>query len=256
MHRRFIFGGLFILTGMLFLSGCVATRKFVRNEIVPVNQKITEVDNKTRENAERIDGVDRKATQGIADARTAAATAQTAAQAADGKAVAAQTTATAAQAAAATADGKAVQANTAVTAANTRITAVDAKFNTLDRYDAGPLQTIMFKVGSAVLDDTAMKALDTIAGQVSGMPRGYVVEIQGFASSDGAELLNLNLSQKRADAVQRYLVSKNVPLFRISMLGLGEEKPVADNKTRDGRIQNRRVEVRVLRAQGMTAGND
>ena len=58
---------------------------------------------------------------------------------------------------------------------------------------------------------------------------------------------NVTLSERRAEAVQRYLVGKNVPLFRISIVGLGVDKPVGDNKTRDGRAQNRRVEVRVLR---------
>jgi outer membrane protein OmpA-like peptidoglycan-associated protein len=48
--------------------------------------------------------------------------------------------------------------------------------------------------------------------------------------------------------VQRYLVSKNVPLYRISIVGLGKDNPVADNKTNQGRAQNRRVEVRVLKA--------
>jgi OOP family OmpA-OmpF porin len=93
-----------------------------------------------------------------------------------------------------------------------------------------------------------MKSLDNIAGQVSGLKTGYVVEIQGFASADGGASENLALSEKRADAALRYLVSKNVPMFRISNLGLGTEKPVGDNKTRDGRTQNRRVEVRVMQS--------
>jgi outer membrane protein OmpA-like peptidoglycan-associated protein len=83
---------------------------------------------------------------------------------------------------------------------------------------------------------------------VSSLQAGFLIEIQGFASAEGDEGYNVSLSERRADVVQRYLVSKNVPLFRISNVGLGAEKPVGDNKTRAGREQNRRVEVRLLRA--------
>jgi OOP family OmpA-OmpF porin len=234
------------LAGALLLSGC-ATKKYVREQIAAVDTKVGDLTKQTRENAEKIDAVDVRAKQGIADA----AKAQTAAAAADTRAGQAQTAAQGAQTTATGAQTSATTANNGVTAANTRITTVETRINNLniDRYTAGPATTVTFKVGSATLDDAGKKALDGIASQVSSLNAGFLVEIQGFASSEGTEAQNLTLSQNRANAVQRYLVGKNVPLFRISMAGLGVEKPVADNKTKDGREQNRRVEVRVMRLQ-------
>lgn len=246
MYRRFAVS---IFAATLLLAGC-STKKWVRQQTDPINTKVTTVENQTRENAERIDAVDRRATQGITDANSAAAKAATAAQAADTRAGQAQTAATTAQTAATGAQKTADTANQGVQQATTRIAAVDNRVTTLiqDQYTASGSQTLLFKVGSAKLDDEAMKALDSVASQVSGLRVGYVVEIQGFASADGGAEYNLGLSQERAEAAQRYLVGKNVPLFRISMLGLGIDKPVGDNKTRAGREQNRRVEVRVMRA--------
>lgn len=238
--------GMFALAGVLVLSGC-ATQKYVREQIATVDTRVTTVSNQTRENAEKIDAVDVRARQGITDASAA----RTAAAAADTRAGQAQTAATGAQTTAAGAQTSATTANNGVTAANTRITTVETRINNLniDRYTAGPAQTVTFKVGSAALDDAAKRTLDGVAGGVTNLNAGYLVEIQGFASSEGGDKVNLPLSQNRADAVQRYLVGKNVPLFRINMAGLGVEKPVGDNQTRAGREQNRRVEVRVLRLQ-------
>jgi outer membrane protein OmpA-like peptidoglycan-associated protein len=229
--------GIFMLAGMLVLSGC-ATKKFVRNEIAPLDTRIGEVSNATTENRERIDAVDQRAQQGI-QAANASATQQfnTANQAAQ----AAQTAANAAAQQAAT-------ANQGVQTANNRINTIENRIAGLDRYTAGQARNVTFAVGSSTLTPEAMATLDMIAGEVSGMPSGYLVEIQGFADSTGSESFNITLSQHRAENVLRYLVSKNVPLFRVSIIGLGEVNPVADNSTRAGREQNRRVEVRVLRA--------
>ena len=79
----------------------------------------------------------------------------------------------------------------------------------------------------------------------------YVVEVQGFTDRTGSKLYNLQLSERRADAVVRYLTAeKNVPLVRIHRIGYGIDKPTAPNNTRKGRKENRRVEVRVLTPQG------
>ena len=246
MHRRFAIS---IFAGILLLTGC-STRGWVRRQTEPIQEQVTKLDNQSKENAERIDAVDRRATQGITDANSAAAKAATAAQAADTRAGQAQTAATAAQTAASGAQQTANTANQGVQAATTRINTVDTRVTTLvqDQYTAAGSETLLFKVNSAKLEPEAMKALDGIASQVTGLRVGYVVEIQGFASADGGTDYNLALSQDRAEAAQRYLVSKNVPLFRISMLGLGVDNPVGDNKTRAGREQNRRVEVRVMRS--------
>jgi outer membrane protein OmpA-like peptidoglycan-associated protein len=242
---RFTIVGVFALG--LVVSSC-ASKGYVRKEVGAVDTKITArvntVETTGRENAEKIDAVDVRARQGITDAagaRGAAAAADTKATGAQTAATAAQTTATAAQTAAAT-------ANQGVAAAGTRITTVETKINNLDKYTAGPTQSVLFKLGASTLDDAGKMVLDGVASQVSSLASGFIIEIQGFASADGDENYNVTLSERRAEAVQRYLVSKDVPLFRISIVGLGVDKPVGDNKTRAGREQNRRVEVKVLRS--------
>lgn len=247
VSRQVTILGVSALSAMLMISGC-ATKKYVREQtgavdtkLTGVSGKLTEVEGRTRENSERIDAVDRRAQQGITDARTAAT-------AADTKATQAQTSATAAQTTATTAQQTATTANQGVAAANTRIQTVETRIGNLDKYTAGPTQTVTFKVNSSTLDDAAKSTLDGVASQVSSLASGFMIEIQGFASSEGDANYNIGLSERRAEAVQRYLVSKNVPLFRISIVGLGVDKPVGDNKTKPGREQNRRVEVRVLRS--------
>ena len=239
--RRFSVPGILALTGIMTLSGC-ATHKFVREEIAKITPQITEAQNAAKENAERIDAVDRRATAGITAAQ----------QAADRANTAAQTAQTAAQAA----DRKADTANQGVQQASNRINTLETRIASMnDNYTAGETQTVVFVVNSSVLTDEGKSTLDRIAGTVAGQRTGYMVEIQGFTDDSGAENYNDALSQRRAESVQRYLVSKSVPLYRISMVGLGEANPVADNNTRAGREQNRRVEVKVLKAAGSAATN-
>jgi outer membrane protein OmpA-like peptidoglycan-associated protein len=222
------------LTLSVLLTGCAKksyVNKTVDEKLAPVNKQVTDLSAAVKDNSERIDAVDRRATEGITGVRTAATAAQT-------TATAAQTTATQANTAAAT-------ANQGLTAANNRITVVDTKVTNMDRYTAGPIQTVLFKVNSSVLSDDAKKVLDGVAGPIASLAAGYQVEIQGFASAEGGEAINVAVSQARALAVQRYLVSKGVALIRMSILGMG---PVGSSKTKAEREQNRKVEVRVFRA--------
>jgi outer membrane protein OmpA-like peptidoglycan-associated protein len=82
-----------------------------------------------------------------------------------------------------------------------------------------------------------------------------VLEVQGYADSRGSIARNRALSQRRADAVIRYLVENhNIPLRRIvTPYGFGEMNPVAENETREGRAQNRRVEIKLLVNRGLTS---
>jgi OmpA-OmpF porin, OOP family len=127
----------------------------------------------------------------------------------------------------------------------------------LDDYEATKSVTVNFKVASAVLSPEAKLALDEIATQAKN-EKGFVIEVDGFASSEGKTDYNRELSKRRSDAVVQYLAENHmIPLRRIIMpFGYGEAQPIADNTTREGRQQNRRVEVKILSNKGLnsTAG--
>jgi len=242
-NRRWSVLGVLILAGMMVLSGC-ASRKYVRNQVSTLEPAIQEANNGVKENAERIDAVDRRAQQGV-----------TAAGAADAKATQAGQAAQAANTAAQAAQRQADTANQGVQQANNRINTVETRINNLnfsDNYTASGTQTVLFTLNSSALSNDAKATLDKVAMDASALRDRYLIELQGFTDSTGSENYNINLSQRRAESVLRYLVTKNIPLFRVSIVGLGKENPVADNKTRQGRDQNRRVEVRLLKAVANT----
>ncbi|HJQ22881.1 MAG TPA: OmpA family protein [Blastocatellia bacterium] len=127
------------------------------------------------------------------------------------------------------------------------------RISSLDDFEEKNTANILFKVGSAVLSEEGKATLDQLATAAKS-EKGYVIEVRGFASSDGSESLNDRLSERRADAVMRYLAQHEIPLRRIVLpFGYGEAMPVADNSTRDGRKQNRRVEVKLMVNRGLTS---
>ncbi|HEX8501506.1 MAG TPA: OmpA family protein [Pyrinomonadaceae bacterium] len=151
--------------------------------------------------------------------------------------------------------GGAKAAQETADAAVAGVNATNERISALDDYQSQNSQSILFKVGSATLSPEAKQQLDQIAQQAGGA-KGYVLQVSGFASSDGSTEANRRLSQRRAETVIRYLVENhNIPLRRIiTPYGYGELQPVADNTSREGREQNRRVEVQVLVSRGLTQG--
>jgi OmpA-OmpF porin, OOP family len=137
--------------------------------------------------------------------------------------------------------------------ANERINVANDRISSLDDYEARQTITINFKQGSAVLSKEAKAALDEIANQAKN-EKGHVIQVAGFASADGNESLNRRLSQRRAEAVMSYLIENHDISQRriITPLGFGEARAVADNNTREGRKENRRVEVAILVSKGLT----
>jgi OmpA-OmpF porin, OOP family len=142
--------------------------------------------------------------------------------------------------------------------ANERITTttetLNSRISSLDDYEAAKTIALNFKVGSAVLSTDAKAALDEIAAQAKN-EKGYVIQVAGFASADGNETLNRRLSQRRAETVMSYLIENHDISQRriITPLGYGESRPAADNSTREGRKENRRVEVAILVSKGLLA---
>src|SRR6266571_2074753 len=149
--------------------------------------------------------------------------------------------------------GGAKAAQETADAAVAGVNATNDRISALDDYTPQETAAVNFRVGSAMLNAEGKTKLDEIATKALNA-KGYVLEVTGFADSTGSTARNRLLSQRRADAVIRYLVEQHqIPLRRIvTPYGFGESNPIADNKTRDGRAQNRRVEVKVLVNKGLT----
>jgi outer membrane protein OmpA-like peptidoglycan-associated protein len=108
------------------------------------------------------------------------------------------------------------------------------------------LDRVYFKTGKAELDRRSFKLLDNIASVLKAHPEIARIRIEGHTDDQGPDDKNKELSQKRAEAVAVYLVNKGVELERLEPVGFGEEKPIADNKTRAGKAENRRVEFNIV----------
>jgi OOP family OmpA-OmpF porin len=134
------------------------------------------------------------------------------------------------------------------------VNATNERISSLDDYEPQTVAAVNFKSGSFILMPDSKTKLDDIATKALNA-KGYVLEVSGYADTTGSIERNRVLSQRRADAVIRYLVENhNIPLRRIiTPYGYGETHPVADNESRDGRAQNRRVEIKLLVNKGLTA---
>ena len=133
------------------------------------------------------------------------------------------------------------------------IASTDQRISALDDYDVLKTATVYFAVNKVDLSPEARASLDELAASAPGA-KNYTIEVQGFTDSTGDFDKNLELSQRRANAVVQYLAVKHdIPLRRITTpMGYGSTKSVADQNTAEGRAQNRRVEVSVLVNKGLT----
>jgi OmpA-OmpF porin, OOP family len=147
------------------------------------------------------------------------------------------------------------QVKTSADQANQGVTDVNARVTNLDNYESKDSVTVYFKINSTTLSAEAKKDLDDIA-QKALNEKGYVIEVAGFADKTGGLALNQDLSERRANAVIRYLEQQgNIPIHRIlTPAGMGISHEAGDNGTAAGRKLNRRVEVKVLVNQGVVSG--
>jgi outer membrane protein OmpA-like peptidoglycan-associated protein len=152
-----------------------------------------------------------------------------------------------------TAKGGARAAQQTADAAVAGVNETNERISALDDYVPQTTTAVNFKVNSAVLSADAKTKLDELATKALNT-KGYVIEVAGFTDATGSLQKNRILSQNRADAVIRYLVENHqIPLRRVvTPYGYGKTNPVADNTTREGREQNRRVEVKLLVNKGLT----
>ena len=133
--------------------------------------------------------------------------------------------------------------------------ATNERISALDDYEPQTVLAVNFKTGSAILSADAKTKLDELATKALNA-KGYVLEVSGFTDSTGSVARNRALSQRRADNVIRYLVENHqIPLRRIvTPYGFGETNAIAENNSRTGRAENRRVEVKLLVNKGLIQG--
>jgi OmpA-OmpF porin, OOP family len=104
---------------------------------------------------------------------------------------------------------------------------------------------VLFDFDKSVVKPDGKSKLDDLSGKIRGINLEVVIAI-GHADSIGGDAYNQKLSVRRAESVKAYLVSKGIEANRIYTEGKGEKQPVADNRTKDGRAKNRRVEIEVI----------
>lgn len=227
MRKTFVTASLLALT--VAVAPACATKKFVRTSVGEVNTKVDtlsgtveETQARTKANEGRIGEVDSKAEmagKSAAEARSAADAAAMAAKDANAKAAAV--------------DARAGAIETATRRLVYEVTLSEDQGN--------------FKFGKTDLPDEAKARIDEVIGQLKADPKGVYIEIEGHTDNVGSKMTNEHLGMERAETVKRYIYEQHqVPLHKINVISYGEDKPVAPNKTRDGRAQNRRVVIRVL----------
>jgi OmpA-OmpF porin, OOP family len=217
------------LTVLMALSiaasvGCT-TKNYVRQETTPLINKTNELDDLTAKNSKDIKDVDARAQAGIQQVQTKAAEVDQKAQAAG---------------------QQADQAQTLATNAVNRVDTLQNAVANLDNYRVVTATSVHFGFDKDGLTADAKAALDQVANDVPNT-KGFIITIEGGTDSVGDSEYNYALSQRRARAVIQYLASQHsIPAHKIYLIGLGKDKPVESNNTREGRAKNRRVEVRLM----------
>ena len=243
--RYFAFG-LFLCSMIGLSSGCVASRKFVRGEVhttadqlnariektdgnvKEINDRVGNLDARTNEHGRRLDSLNGDLQKTNSDLQKTNGDMQTTSE-----------RTSQAQAAAQGAQSVADQANG-------RVVTLEENFQNRNQYNVATEKFITFRFGSDDLDKIYISTLDEVA-QVASQNPDAVIVLEGRTDSMGDETYNIQLGERRAEAVKRYLVvEKSVPMYRIHQTSFGASRPIADNKSREGREKNRVVAVSVL----------
>jgi outer membrane protein OmpA-like peptidoglycan-associated protein len=223
---------------LLLGTGC-ATKKHVRQVVGPVEARVAQTEKRNTEQQAAIGELENsvsRADERAMDAERKARAAGEAAQVAHNRADQAQ--------------GRADQAHTLAEGGRSLAESTRARLTqvteNIDNYKLVTSENILFGLNKYNLTKDTQAQLDQAVSQLQNA-KNFVLEIEGFTDATGSAANNLELSRRRADSVVRYLtVQHNIPLRKINVVGVGEEDPTADNKTREGRKQARRVEIRVF----------
>ena len=226
-------------------TGC-ATKKYVAKSIAPVEARVTTTEAKNGEQdkalagqSKQIEDLDRdlsRTKEHLTDTDKQVATVAAAAKNAGDRADAANRAA----------DGARGLAEQGIDRTKQLGRSVERTIDATNNFQMKKSATVLFGFNQTTLNDEAKALLDDFAKQIDGNDR-YVVEVQGFTDKIGPAATNEAISQARATAVSRYLINDHkVSVRSISAIGSGYASPVGDDKTTEGRKENRRVEIRLF----------
>jgi outer membrane protein OmpA-like peptidoglycan-associated protein len=216
-------------------AGCIATRKFVRNDVKPVSTKVDQVAQQSdqqgqqiKDTSSKLDQTNQQVQQNVTDI---SATKEIA-------------------------TGADSRSTDALNKANEDASGLNDLHNVvanLEDYKVNDEAAVHFGFNKDQLTTDDKDQLDKVAGEVQNLPR-YFITVEGFTDQTGPATYNEDLSRRRANHVVEYLVGmKDIPLYRIHVIGLGKQKLVNDGKTRKDRAESRRVEVSLYSAPALPA---
>lgn len=216
------FPGVVLVAGALLLGGC-ATKKYVQQQVQPVSQKVDAVDSKLTKTQEQVDSQEKEISAVGETAKSADSKADIAGQKVDAI------------------PGKMDQMRSQMTGE------MNSALGNLDDYKSVTQASVNFKTNKSDLSDEAIAAIDGLVQHASGVKR-YFITLEGHADPRGTSAHNLELSRRRAESVQRELVSKgNVPVFRIQLVGMGEEKAMSGERpSKEDLAKDRRVDLTLM----------
>jgi len=232
MSKAILSATITLALGSMFITGC-ATKNYVKKSITPVDQKIDQVDKSSQSRDQSQVADINKTNQAIDETDKKLSATDEIAKTAD-----------------TTSKGAMAKSNQ-----NTKdINDLRTVIANIDDYKPAGQTVVHFAVAKDTLTKDEKAKLDEVATQVGGQAR-YFITVMGFTDQTGDKAFNDQLSRSRANQVISYLVgSHDIPVYRIHMVGLGDQKLIDEGKGRKAREASRRVEITVYTAKPLTAG--
>jgi len=234
MSKASLSATIVLTVGSMFIVGC-ATKGYVRNTVTPIDQKIDQVDQNSQKRDSQQSADLNKTNQQVDEDETKLSRTDEIAKTADD-----------------TSKGAMSKSNQNAKDLND-LRGVVANIDDYKPVDQAVV--VHFGVNKDTLTKDEKAKLDDVASKVGSLQR-YFITIEGFTDQTGSAAYNDQLSRERANAVISYLVgSHDVPVYRIHMVGLGEQKLIDEGKGKKAREESRRVEITVYTAKPLSASS-
>lgn len=220
-----------LMVGSIFIAGC-ATKGYVRNSVQPIDEKVQQVDqNSQKRDAQQVSDLNKTNQVVDENEKKLDATSEIAN----------------------TADNESKQAMAKADQNSKDLGDLRNVVANIDDYKPGNQAVVHFGVNKDTLTKDEKAKLDGLASQVGSLPR-YFITVEGFTDQTGSAAYNDQLSRERANQVISYLVgSHDIPVYRIHMVGLGDQKLIDNGKGKKARQESRRVEITVFTAKPLSA---